>query len=80
MTIKRKFEIFKYYINSEEKINKEIEKIQNEINAIDWKEENRIERIRLYQELGKVIEMYRMNRINIRWYQIKLLGNANLTG
>lgn len=80
MTIKRKFEIFKYYINSEEKINKEIEKIQNEINTIDWKEENRIERIRLYQELGKVIEMYRMNRINIRWYQIKLLGNANLTG
>lgn len=50
------------------------------MNVIDWTEENRIERIRLYQELGKIIKIYRIDRASKKWYHKILLQKENLTG
>lgn len=80
MTIPKRFENLKYYIKAEYKINQEMEKIQDRLNNIEWTEETYLERIRLYQQLGKLIDRYRIDRINKKWYYERLLKNANLTG
>ena len=77
--ITRNSKKLKQFIKYNEKCEKEIDKMQAKINKIEWTDETQIERIRLYQQLGKVIELFRNNRIRIQGIKESFLGN-NITG
>ena len=56
----------KQVIKNQEKLARELEKLQETRNKIKWTEETRVELIRCYQQLGEMIITFKNNKLRIR--------------
>ena len=77
--IKAKCKILKQLIKIQKETEIGIEKLQTKLDTINWTDDNKEERLRLYKELGEITETYRNNRIRVKWSKEKNL-KSNITG
>ena len=69
----------KQVLRNQEKLEKELDILQEKRNTIKWTEENRDELIRCYQQIGRMIIEFKNNKMRIQGIKSRILEN-NITG
>ena len=69
----------KEVIKNQEKLEIELDKLQERKNEIEWTRENRDEIIRCYQQLGNMIITFRNNKLRIQGLK-RIILSSNITG
>ena len=78
--IRRRCKIINWKIRNQQVLIKNIEEIESKVSKIKWIKETELERLQLYEELGNLYKIYRINRIYIERDHYHLLKSVNLTG
>ena len=69
----------KELIKNQEKLEIELDKLQERKNEIEWTRENTDEIIRCYQQLGNMIITFRNNKLRIQGLK-RIILSSNITG